>query len=140
MFLRNVCILKRKQCNQLLRTDNFLGEGSIATDHAALILCINIPTDSSASVNNNTCDKIGISQTFVLKAAADELASTLALLFQLSLDQGEISSDWREALVVPIFKKGDNHQASSYRPVSLTSITCKLLEHISHSSVMKHFD
>lgn len=54
--------------------------------------------------------------------------------------QGEIPSDWREALVVPIFKKGDKHQASNYRPVSLTSIVCKLLEHIIHSSVMKHFD
>ena len=77
---------------------------------------------------------------FTLKAAADELAPALAVLFQLSLDQGEIPADWREALVVPIFKKGDKHQASNYRPVSLTTITCKLLEHIIHSSIMKHFD
>ena len=77
---------------------------------------------------------------FILKAAADELAPALAILFQLSLDQGEIPADWREALVVPIFKKGDKHQASNYRPVSLTSITCKLLEHIIPSSIMKHFD
>ena len=77
---------------------------------------------------------------FILKAAADKLAPALALLFQLSLDQGEIPTDLKEALVVPIFKKGDKHQASNYRPVSLTSITCKLLEHIIHSSIMKHFD
>ena len=77
---------------------------------------------------------------FILKAAADELAPSLAILFQLSLDQGGIPADWREALVVPIFKKGDKHQASNYRPVSLTSITCKLLEHTIHSSIMKHFD
>ena len=79
---------------------------------------------------------------FILKAAADELVPALALavLFQLSLDQGEIPTDWKEALVVPIFKKVDKHQASNYRPVSLTSITCKLLEHIIHSSIMKHFD
>ena len=62
------------------------------------------------------------------------------MLFQLSLDQGEIPTDWKEALVVPIFKKGGKHQASNYRPVSLTSITCKLLGHIIHSSIMKHFD
>ena len=79
-------------------------------------------------------------QTFILKAAADELAPALVVLFQLSLDQGEIPADWREALVVPIFKIGDKHQAANYRPVSLTSITCKLLEHIIHSSIMKHFD
>ena len=62
------------------------------------------------------------------------------MLFQLSLDQGEIPTDWKEALVVLIFKKGDKHQASNYRPVFLTSITCKLLEHIIHSSIMKRFD
>ena len=32
------------------------------------------------------------------------------------------------------------NKAASYTPVSLTSITCKLLEHIIHSNVMAHFD
>jgi hypothetical protein len=78
--------------------------------------------------------------SFILKAAATELAPALAKFFQLSLDLGQIPDDWREAEVVPIFKKGDKHQAANYRPVSLTSITCKLLEHIIHSSIMGHFD
>ena len=77
---------------------------------------------------------------YILKTAADELAPALALLFQLSMDQGEIPQDWKQALVVPIFKKGDKHQPSNYRPVSLTSITCKLLEHIIHRNIMHHFD
>ena len=41
---------------------------------------------------------------------------------------------------MPIFKKGDRHNPANYRPVSLTSVTCKLLEHIIHSNVMAHFD
>ena len=77
---------------------------------------------------------------FILKAAATELAPALANLFQLSLDQGEVPQDWREASVVPLFTKGDRHLASNYRPVSLASITCKLLEHIVHSNVIRHFD
>ena len=77
---------------------------------------------------------------FILKSAADELSPVLTKLFQLSLDTGEVPPDWRHAWVVPIFKKGDRHLASNYRPVSLTSIVCKVLEHIVHSSVMKHFD
>ena len=75
-----------------------------------------------------------------LKSAADELAPALALLFKLSMVQGEIPQDWKKTLVVPIFKKGDKHQPSNYRPFSLTSITCKLLEHIIHSNIMHHFD
>ena len=35
---------------------------------------------------------------FILKGAADELAPALAVLFQLSLDQGEIPIDLKEAL------------------------------------------
>ena len=30
--------------------------------------------------------------------------------------------------------------ASNYRPVSLTSVSCKLLEHIVHSQIMDHYD
>ena len=42
--------------------------------------------------------------------------------------------------MVPIYKKGDKHQPVNYRPDSLTSITCKVLEHIVQCSVTKHFD
>ena len=77
---------------------------------------------------------------FILKAAADQLSPILTRLYQTSFDTGQIPSDWREAWIVPVFKKGDRHKAANYRPVSLTSITCKLLEHIIHSNVMAHFD
>ena len=42
--------------------------------------------------------------------------------------------------MVPLYKKGQNHQPSNYRPVSLTSVACKVLEHIIHSNIMRHFD
>ena len=61
-------------------------------------------------------------------------------LYQHSLDTGETPTDWKNAFVVPIFKKGEKHVPSNYRPVSLTSIACKVLEHVVHSSVMRHFD
>ena len=76
---------------------------------------------------------------YVLKSAADQLAPILTRLYQYSLDFGEIPPDWKNAFVVPIFKKGEKHVPSNYRPVFLTSIACKVLEHV-HSSVMRHFD
>ena len=42
--------------------------------------------------------------------------------------------------MVPIFKKGDRLQPINYRPISLTSITCKMLEHIITSNIMQHLD
>ena len=36
-----------------------------------------------------------------------------------------------------IFKKGEKFKASNYRPVSLTSICCKIQEHVITSNVLK---
>jgi hypothetical protein len=77
---------------------------------------------------------------YILKNMADHLAPYLTKLYQISLDRGLVPDDWKKANIVPVFKKGEKHMASNYRPVSLTSIACKLLEHIVHSSIMDHFD
>ena len=39
-----------------------------------------------------------------------------------------------------VYKKGDRARAENYRPVSLTCVCCKLLEHVLHSRIMKHID
>ena len=75
---------------------------------------------------------------FILKELSNELAPVFTLLFQASLSQGKIPLDWKMAHITPIFKKGDPSKASNYRPVSLTSIPCKLFEHIIHSQIMNH--
>ena len=65
-----------------------------------------------------------------LKQCAEQIAPALCKIFQKSLDSSELPSDWHKANVTCVFKKGDKHQPGNYRPISLTSITCKLLEHI----------
>ena len=76
----------------------------------------------------------------VLKNCADTLAPALATIFQLSLDSGTLPSDWKKANISCVFKKGDKHQASNYRPVSLTSVCCKLLEHVVRRHLMCHLE
>ena len=39
-----------------------------------------------------------------------------------------VPSEWKEANVTPLFKKGSRNKSENHRPVSLTSIVCKLLE------------
>ena len=72
----------------------------------------------------------------LLKQLSTEIAPALALVFQSSLDCGRVPRDWTMAHVVPLFKKGDKSAASNYRPVSLTSICSKALEHVLHSNIM----
>ena len=76
----------------------------------------------------------------VLKELAVELGPVFAHLFQQSIDTGEIPKEWSLANICPLFKKGDRSLARNYRPVSLTCIPCKLLEHIVCSNIMAHLD
>ena len=76
----------------------------------------------------------------VLKELSNEIAPILEIIFRFSLRTGEVPDDWKEANVAPIYKKGDKHKASNYRPVSLTCIASKIMEHIIVSNVMKHLE
>ena len=64
----------------------------------------------------------------------------LAFIFQQSIDTGEVPQDWRTANIVPIFKKGNRSKPANYRPVSLTAIPCKIMEHIISSQMMDHLE
>ena len=76
----------------------------------------------------------------LLKLCAEDLVDSFTFLFQASLDQGTIPDDWKKAKIVPVFKKGDKGKAENYRPISLTSIICKMLEHIIDSNIRAHLD
>ena len=43
-----------------------------------------------------------------------------------------------EEIVVPVFKKGQRYDRTNYRPISLTCVASKLMEHIISSSIMSH--
>ena len=74
----------------------------------------------------------------VLKELAKELTDPLHLLFHKSIKEGKIPDKRKEAKVKPLFKKGRKDQPGNYRPVSLTSITCKLFETFVRDSLYKH--
>ena len=67
-----------------------------------------------------------------------ELAKQQAAPLNKSLQSGCIPGDWKIATVSPIFKKGSKKMAENYRPVSLTSIVCKLLESVVREAVLDH--
>ena len=76
----------------------------------------------------------------LLKELHSEIAPILTHIFQRSLDTGIVPDDWRHAVISPVFKKGQKSKPSNYRPISLTCIASKLLEHILVSNIMKYFD
>ena len=69
------------------------------------------------------------------------MCTPLAHLFNMSLQEGIVPFEWKEANIIPLFKKGSTNKSVNYRPVSLTSVICKLLETIirDHMSFMTDF-
>ena len=57
-------------------------------------------------------------------------AKSLAMIYKASLEAGKLPGQWKNANVTPIHKGGDPESPNNYRPISLTSIPCKMMEHI----------
>ena len=55
----------------------------------------------------------------LLKNIADIISAPLSIVFQKSLNEGLLPSDWLKACVTPIQKKGAKDLLDNYRPVSI---------------------
>ena len=64
----------------------------------------------------------------LLNEMVEQISTPLAKLFVLSLAEGIVPSEWKEANITPLFKKGSRNNPEHYRPVNLTSVVCRLLE------------
>ena len=68
------------------------------------------------------------------------LCKPLHTIFNKSLQEGSLPTEWKKAIVKPLFKKGSKKNASNYRPVSLTSISCKIMERIIKDKLMDYLE
>ena len=73
-----------------------------------------------------------------LTQMAEQLAEPFQALFSTSLEEGILPQGWKDGNVTPIFKKGKKHQSGNYRPVSLTSIPCRVMEKLARNETMEH--
>jgi len=76
----------------------------------------------------------------LLKLAPEELSDYLLILFNKGLKLQQIPAIWKTANITPIFKKGNRSDPVNYRPISLTSVLCKMFEHIITSNLAKFLE
>ena len=74
----------------------------------------------------------------VLAHCASALYSPFHHLFLLCLSQHHLPSEWREHLIIPVFKSGDMSLVKNYRPISLLCTTSKLLEKLIYDKVIDY--
>ena len=75
---------------------------------------------------------------YKLGACAAAFARPIAILCSLSFSTGRLPSEWLEANVTPLHKKGSKQVAANYRPVSLTSVVCKVAERVFKCQLVRH--
>ena len=63
---------------------------------------------------------------------------SLCQLYRKIFQTGIFPDLWKQAVVIPIFKKGCKSDVTNYRPVSLLSIPSKIFEHILFKKLYEH--
>ncbi|MES9881006.1 MAG: reverse transcriptase domain-containing protein, partial [Sedimenticola sp.] len=76
----------------------------------------------------------------LFKETVEKISIPLTLMFQKSLNEGELPISWKIANVTPIFKSGNKQKAENYRPISLTSVPCKLMEKLIRNEIVEHME
>ena len=68
----------------------------------------------------------------LLKDAADIVSRPLTIIINTSLQSGRVPDDWKDARVIPLFKKGKAEDMDNYRPISTLPVLSKILERAVH--------
>ena len=92
-----------------------------------LKLLANLKTDKASGP-----DEI---KPIVLKELRNEISPVIQIIFEKSLQTGQLPKDWTTTRVSPLFKKGNKSEPANYRPNSLTCILCKVMDHIVASNL-----
>ena len=77
--------------------------------------------------------------TKVIKAASKILSPTLTQLFNQAIETCSMPSDWKSAVVTPIYKnKGPKDDVNSYRGISVLPPVAKLFEKILAEQIVRY--
>ena len=103
-----------------------------------LTITENMVTKKLKGLNPNKAGGMDGISPRVLIETADTMNTPVTLLLNKTLTEGQLPQRWKDAMVTPLFKKGKKSAPGNYRPVSLTSVLCKVSESIIRDQIMDH--
>ena len=75
----------------------------------------------------------------VMKETAESIKEPLQMLFIMTFKEGTLPEVWKDAHVTALYKnKGEKSDTNNYRPVSLTSVPCRLRGKTVRDVIIKH--
>lgn len=77
---------------------------------------------------------------WLLKLCSSTLANPLTHIFNKSLTTGLVPTLYKKAKVIPLFKKGDPHLASNYRPISILPVVSKIFEKLVNNQILNYLE
>lgn len=89
---------------------------------------------SNVDINKNGGPD-GIPNVF-LRSTARQLAVPLSIIFNKSVTTGIFPSQFKQANVTPIFKKGDKTDVTNYRPICILNSFSKIFEKLVHDRIL----
>ena len=105
-------------------------EGSEGERLGQLVVTPDVVANKTNNMKENKSPGVGGIAPKILKETVEHICTPLAHVFNMSLQEGIVPLEWKEANIIPLFKKGSRNKSVNYRPVSLTSVICKVLETI----------
>ena len=86
---------------------------------------------------NKATSPDGYHSCFVTELSAF-ISKPLGIIFRNSVESGNIPTQWKEARVSVIHKKGNKKLSSNYRPVSIISVLCRVLETLVRNQIVEY--
>ena len=86
---------------------------------------------------NKACGTDNISARIIIECA-DELVTPLTKICNMSVSTGVFPERWKQANIIPLYKKGDKKDPANYRSVSLLPLFGKVHERVVYDELFRH--
>ena len=66
--------------------------------------------------------------TYMLKKSSPQISKALEIIFNKSISTNTFTANWKSAVIIPVYKRGDIYNMANYRPISLLPVISKEFE------------
>lgn len=115
-------------------------EFNIVNNNSIFLTKIDETEISKIIMSLNKASGVDKISAVVLKLIAAYVTSPLTYVLNLCVDKGYWPISLKKSEIIPIFKGGDKHDMTNYRPISLISNIAKIFERLIYNRLVNFFE